>query len=306
MVLQYYSNFVAFLDFCYMVCRAFVVWMRVIFGILFPKELKPINGKIVLITGAGHGIGREVALQFAQLGCVIVCWDINLKAAKETTREVEEIGGKAYAFCCDVSVQTEVESTANEVRKIVPHVDIVINNAGIMPCHPFLQHNIQEIDRCIDINVKGNIWVIREFLPAMIERREGHLVSMSSIAGAMGCDNVVPYSASKFAVRGMMEALTEEMRRDSRKLDIKCTAVCPFVVDTGLCQKPRVKYPSFLRVTNVKEAAATIVEAVRRGHTIVFIPGYVYYLMLLIKVLPVRVYHLVLDFFDTGLEPHDQ
>lgn len=111
------------------------------------------------ITGAGHGIGREVALQFAQLGCVIVCWDINLKAAKETTREVEEIGGKAYAFCCDVSVQTEVESTANEVRKIVPHVDIVINNAGIMPCHPFLQHNIQEIDRCIDINVKGNIWV---------------------------------------------------------------------------------------------------------------------------------------------------
>ena len=104
----------------------------------------------------------------------------------------------------------------------------------------------------------------------MIERKQGHLVSMSSIAGAMGCENVVPYSASKFAVRGMMEALTEEMRRDSRNLDIKCTTICPFVVgndslarcrknyiytffniyllnvyfgiaDTGLCQKPRVK-----------------------------------------------------------------
>lgn len=64
----------------------------------------------------------------------------------------------------------------------------------------------------------------------MIERKQGHLVSMSSIAGAMGCENVVPYSASKFAVRGMMEALTEEMRRDSRNLDIKCTTICPFVV----------------------------------------------------------------------------
>ncbi len=76
----------------------------------------------------------------------------------------------------------------------------------------------------------------------MIKRKQGQIVSMSSIAGAMGCENVVPYSASKFAVRGMMEALTEEIRRDSRQLDIKCTTVCPFVVDTGLCKRPRVKY----------------------------------------------------------------
>ena len=84
------------------------------------------------ITGAGRGIGREVALQFAQLGCSIVCWDINLTAAKETAEEVKAVGGKAYAFHCDVSSQIEVESTANEVRKVVPHVDIVINNAGII------------------------------------------------------------------------------------------------------------------------------------------------------------------------------
>ena len=76
---------------------------------------------------------------------------------------------------------------------------------------------------------------------------------MSSIAGAMGCDNVVPYSASKFAVRGMMEALTEEIRRDRRGLDIKCTTVCPFVVDTGLCKRPRVKsvFNFLKKITNI-------------------------------------------------------
>jgi len=282
------------------------MWAGVFYRTLFPAPFKPINGKIVLITGAGHGIGRELAHQFSQLGCVIVCWDINLEAAQETASEVKQSGGQAYAFHCDVSDQQDVETTAQKVKNTVSHIDIIINNAGIMPCHPLLSHSVQEIDRCIDINVKGCIWVVREFLPAMIERKQGHLVSMSSIAGAMGCENVVPYSASKFAVRGMMEALTEEMRHDSRQLDIKCTTVCPFVVDTGLCKRPRVKFPSFLRVTNVKDAASTIVRAVRRGDTLVFIPEYVFYLWLIIKILPARVYHLVLDFFDTGLEPHDE
>ncbi|XP_046443547.1 epidermal retinol dehydrogenase 2-like [Daphnia pulex] len=306
MILQLYSLIIMSLDFCYMVCKAFVMWACIFYRTLFPAELKSISGKIVLITGAGRGIGREVALQFAQLGCTIVCWDINLEAAQETATEVEAIGGKASAFHCDVSQQKDVELKAKLVKNVVPHIDIIINNAGIMPCHPFLSHSIQEIDRCIDINVKGCIWVVREFLPGMIERKQGHLVSMSSIAGAMGCENVVPYSASKFAVRGMMEALTEEMRRDSRNLDIKCTTICPFVVDTGLCQRPRVKFPSFLRVTNVKDAASIIVRAVRRGDTLVFMPEYVYYFWLLIKILPSRVYDYVVDFFDTGLEPHDE
>jgi all-trans-retinol dehydrogenase (NAD+) len=92
------------------------------------------------ITGAGRGIGREVALQFAKLGCTIVCWDINLEAAQETAQEVENIGGCSFAFHCDVSVQREVEVTARKVKNVVPHIDIIINNAGIMPCHPFLNH----------------------------------------------------------------------------------------------------------------------------------------------------------------------
>lgn len=164
-----------------MVCKALVLWVGIFYRTIIPAELKPITGKYVLvssleceffsymflkeflclvkITGAGRGIGREVALQFSQLGCVIVCWDINLEAAQETAQEVEAIGGQAYAFHCDVSNQQDVEAKARIVRSMIPHIDIIINNAGIMPCHPFLSHSIQEIDRCIDINVKGCIWV---------------------------------------------------------------------------------------------------------------------------------------------------
>ena len=103
-----------------------------------------------------------MALQFAKLGCVIVSWDINIDAAQETAKEVEAIGGQAYAFHCDVSQQQDVEAKAKQVKNVVPHIDIIINNAGIMPCHPFLSHSIQEIDRCIDINVKGCIWVLEK------------------------------------------------------------------------------------------------------------------------------------------------
>lgn len=100
-----------------------------------------------------------MALQFSRLGCILVCWDINEAAAAKTAQEVQEAGGKGYSFCCDVSSQIEVEKAAAKVKATVPQVDIIINNAGIMPCHPFLNHSIQEIDRCIDVNVKGCLWV---------------------------------------------------------------------------------------------------------------------------------------------------
>jgi len=127
--------------------------------------LSSLSYLLLKITGAGHGIGRELAHQFSQLGCVIVCWDINLEAAQETASEVKQSGGQAYAFHCDVSDQQDVETTAQKVKNTVSHIDIIINNAGIMPCHPLLSHSVQEIDRCIDINVKGCIWVsISSFL----------------------------------------------------------------------------------------------------------------------------------------------
>lgn len=114
---------------------------------------------------------------------MIVCWDVNLEAAQETAKEVEAIGGKACAFHCDVSQQQDVEEKAKQVKTVVPHVDIIINNAGIMPCHPFLSHSIQEIDRCIDINVKGCIWVIVSFVTLWLLKLSYGAIEMSLRTG---------------------------------------------------------------------------------------------------------------------------
>jgi len=158
MLLQLYSMIIITLDFLYMVLQCAILWGKIIFRMIFPAEFEPMKGKIILITGSGQGIGRELAHQFSALGCIIIIWDINLEAAQRTANEIKQKGGMAYAFHGDVSNQKEVEAVAQKVLSTVSHLDIIINNAGIMPCHPFLDHSIQEIDRCIDINVKGCIW----------------------------------------------------------------------------------------------------------------------------------------------------
>lgn len=103
----------------------------------------------------------------------------------------------------------------SKVLKEVGDVTILVNNAGIMPQHEILKHAEGEIRRIFDINVLAHFWMYQAFLPKMIEKNIGHLVSISSIAGLCGLNNLVPYCSSKFAVRGAMESLSEELRAHS-------------------------------------------------------------------------------------------
>jgi short-subunit dehydrogenase len=84
--------------------------------------------------------------------------------------------------------------------------------------------------------------MLEAFLPSMIQKNNGHVVALSSMAGVMGLRNLVPYCGSKFAVRGLMEALNEELREDARQMEVKFTTIFPFIVDTGLCKKPHTRY----------------------------------------------------------------
>nr|CAD7429347.1 unnamed protein product [Timema monikensis] len=151
-----------------------------------------IEGTSQEITGTGHGIGKELALQFAMLGSTVVCWDINEDNNKKTVAELCHLGYKAHAYkptasqielgalgiepgtsgskssksghytteavCCDVSSREQVFKIAREVKEKVGDVTVVVNNAGIMPCHPFMAHNSQEIQRIFDINVMAHFW----------------------------------------------------------------------------------------------------------------------------------------------------
>ncbi|XP_013183978.1 epidermal retinol dehydrogenase 2 [Amyelois transitella] len=281
--------------------------LRSIYNFFLPREPKDVSEDIVLITGAGHGMGKEVALRLGRLGAKIVCVDINPKGNEETVNMIKEEKGSAYKYECDVTNREAVFALANKVQKEVGEVTILVNNAGIMPCKPLLRQTEKEIRTMMDINVHGVLWMIQAFLPSMLERNQGHIVSMASMAGIMGLSNIVPYCGSKYAVRGIMEALYVELHEDkSRDTDgIKLTTICPTIVNTGLCKKPRSRFPKVMRVVEPEEAADQIVDAIRREYLEITVPSELYYISKLYRAIPYKAAIVANDFIGTGVDPHD-
>jgi len=277
-----------------------------IYRIFVPIPEKPIEGEIVLITGTGHGMGRQLAVQCAALKTTVICVDINEENNLETVKIIKENGSKnVHSYICDVSKEEEVQILGEKVKKDVGVVSILINNAGIMPCRQFLSSSADDIKKVFDVNVFAHFWTLRTFLPGMIERNHGHLVALSSMAGMMGVENLVPYSASKFAVRGLMEALSEETRTRSRATNIKFTTVFPYMVDTGLCHKPRIRFPSILSLVPPEEAARQIIQAMRRNILEHTIPGYLNYVNLIARLFPYKAAFALKDFLGSTLDEHD-
>ncbi|XP_072937638.1 epidermal retinol dehydrogenase 2-like isoform X2 [Epargyreus clarus] len=285
--------------FHYEVVKGIIRW-------LFPTE-KDITGEIVLITGAGHGMGREMALRFARLGAIVVSVDINPAGNEETYKMVKEEKGRIYKFECDVTDRAAVMALAQRVKKDVGEVSILVNNAGIMPCNPILQQTEKEIRLLNDLNINGNIWMIQAFLPSMIERNHGHIVAMSSMAGLMGLGNLVPYCGSKYAVRGLMDALAAELHEDPRDLSgIKFTTIFPYIVDTGLCKKPRIRFQKVMKIVDPGEAADIIIDSVRKELMEVTIPKDLHYMNRYVyRLIPYNAACVWQDFFNTGCDAHN-
>lgn len=275
-----------------------------VYKFFVPTEEKSVVGEIVLITGAGHGIGKELALRYASLGATVVCWDLNQEANEETLSEIKKTRTTAaYAYQCDVSKREQVFSVAEKVKKEVGDVTILVNNAGIMPCHAFLDHTIDEIKRIFDINVLAHFWMLQAFLPSMIEKNHGHVVALSSLAGIGGLPNLVPYCASKFAVRGLMESISEELRISTKgKSLIKFTTIYPYMVDTGLCKKPKIRFPNAMPLVSPGQTASQIIRAQRRDYRERSVPPVWLPFCIMLRNLPDNALFILMDFFDSGVE----
>ncbi|XP_053615097.1 17-beta-hydroxysteroid dehydrogenase 13-like isoform X1 [Plodia interpunctella] len=278
-------------------------WIYSYYLFFVPPEPKSVKGEIILITGAGHGMGRETALRFARLGGILVCVDINPSGNQTTVDMIKQEKGQAHRYECDVTNREAVIALGEKVRREVGDVTMLINNAGIMPCKPLRDTSEKEIRALFEVNIIAHFWLVQTFLPAMMERNHGHVVAMSSMAGVMGLRNLVPYCASKFAVRGLMEALHEELREDVRDFSgIKLTVICPYIVDTGLCKNPKIKFPSLMKIVTPDQAADAIVDAVRRDYYEITIPSSLYYINLVCRAMPRAVPLHLKDFLDSGLE----
>jgi len=283
----------------------YVIWE------LLASLVVPLDRETVLVTGAGHGIGRHLALQLAAEHGVrnIVCWDINQKSCDDTAREVRALlrgKGSCWSIQCDVSDREGVKRAAETTRAQCGRVTMLINNAGILPARPFLEFSDGETLRKIfEVNTYSQFWTIFEFLPDMLENG-GHIVSMCSAAGVAPATYMVPYCASKHAIRGLMTGLDLELR-ETRGADhpVKLTTVYPFTINTGLAHNPTTRFPGIFPITEPEDCARAVIEGARRDQEEVYVPNIIDWSFKLAALLPKRAQNAMIDFSEcrVGVSP---
>ena len=190
-----------------------------------------LSGKIALVTGAGRGIGREIALTLARNGAtVIVNYNGSKTCADEVVSEIEKNGGCAEAVQCNVSdFQASEEMVKNLLTKY-KKIDILVNNAGVTRDNLIMRMSEEEFDTVIDINLKGAFNMIRHLSKSFIKQRAGKIINISSVSGVLGNAGQANYSASKAGLIG----LTRSVAREFASRGINVNAVAPGFIDTDM------------------------------------------------------------------------
>ncbi|NXC33110.1 RDHE2 dehydrogenase, partial [Campylorhamphus procurvoides] len=265
--------------------------------LIVPRRKKNVSGEIVLITGAASGIGRLLSLKFGKLGATLVLWDINQEGLKETVRLAKENGApRVHCYICDCSKRQDIYRVADQVKKEVGDVSILVNNAGIVIGKNFINSPDSLIEKTMEVNAMAHFWTYKAFLPAMIASNHGHLVSVASSAGLCGDSLLSDYCASKFAAIGFAESIELEMRTLG-KTGVKTTIVCPYTMNTGMFDGVKNKWPHMLPMLDPEYVAEKIVTAVRQNQLMLEIPRIIYFLMFLKSFLPWKVTIVLLDYF---------
>ena len=190
-----------------------------------------IDGKVALVTGAGQGIGRGIALRLANDGADVAIVDLNEEKTVAVADEVRALGRKATTFKADVSNRDEVYASVDHAEKELGGFDIIVNNAGIAQVKAIADVTPEEVDKIFKVNINGVLWGIQAAAAKFKERdQKGKIISACSIAGHEGYPLLGLYSATKFAVRALTQASAQEFARAG----ITVNAYCPGVVGTDM------------------------------------------------------------------------
>lgn len=184
--------------------------------------------KVVLVTGASSGIGAGIARELAGTGARLVLGARRLERLEMLAEEIRARGGEVLVRGLDVTDRADVAAFAETARQSFGRVDVMVNNAGIMPLSPMAALKVEEWERMVDVNIKGVLYGIGAVLPEMVERRSGQIINISSIGGLSVVPTAAVYCATKYAVRAISDGLRQE--HDT----VRVTCVYPGVVESEL------------------------------------------------------------------------
>lgn len=191
--------------------------------------MSQIENKVVIITGASSGLGEAAARMLAKRGAKLMLAARREDRLKELAADIERSGASVAYQLTDVTDRAQLDALANATIKAFDRIDVLINNAGLMPLSPLDQLKVDEWDQMVDVNIKGVLYGIAAVLPHMRERQSGHIINLSSVAGHKVFPAAAVYCATKYAVR----AISEGMRLESDG-EIRSTNISPGAVATEL------------------------------------------------------------------------
>jgi 3alpha(or 20beta)-hydroxysteroid dehydrogenase len=198
-----------------------------------------LEGKVAIITGAAGGIGAAAARRLAQEGALLLLTDAEEERARGLAAE---LGEGADALAHDVTSEEQWRAVVSHALETHGRIDVLLNNAGVFLAAPLTETSLEEFRRVMDINVTGVFLGMRTVAPAMIERRAGSMINVSSVAGLMGSPFLTAYAASKWAVRGMSKVAAKELAQSG----VRVNSLHPGQIDTDMNTRQRERTPELI------------------------------------------------------------
>ena len=231
------------------------------------------KNKVVLITGASSGIGKETAIEFAKLGANIVLVARRKDKLDQVANELKEFHVSSLVCQCDISKKDQVKEMSKMVLEKFDFIDILVNNAGFAIYGTVSDLSIDEIESQMETNYFGMIYCIKNFLPSMLKKKSGHIVNVASVAASFGLPGIASYCASKFATLGFSEGLKHELKNTG----VGITVVSPIMVRTNFFDHPSFEtMPRYSPMSlSSKTVAKTILKAANSPRLEIIVPSVV-------------------------------